>query len=164
MKHITIIAGSNGKNLVLAKQFQEHLEALGHKVSLLDLVALELPLFSPAQYGKVNGAQVIEPHKEALNAERFVFVSPEYNGGLTPALVNFIAWCSSSAKDWRIHFNSKRAAIATYSGGDGSQALAMTRLQLAFIGMTVIGRQVSVTDRKPLDPATLADVCQQLLV
>ena len=163
MKHITVIAGSNGKNLVLANQFKEHLEALGHKVSVLDLVALNLPLFSPAQYGKISGAQVIEPFKDSLNAERFVFVSPEYNGGNTPVLSNFIAWCSSSAKDWRIHFNGKRAAIATFSGGDGFQALAMMRLQLSYIGMTVVGRQINISNHKPLDPATLADVCQQLL-
>ncbi len=163
MKHVTIIAGSNGKNLVLARQFQDHLQAQGHKVSLVDVVAAELPLYSPAQNGKVSGAQVIEPFKEAIGAERFVFVAPEYNGGIPPALSNFIAWCSTSSKDWRSHFNGKRAAVATHSGGDGFQLLSMMRLQLSYIGMTVVGRQINISDRKPLDPATLDDVCRQLL-
>ncbi|MBY0516499.1 MAG: NAD(P)H-dependent oxidoreductase [Bacteriovoracaceae bacterium] len=163
MKKITIIAGSNGKNLVLAKQFEEHLKSLGHQATLIDLVAADLPLFSPAQYGKLEGAKVIEPFKEALNAEKYVFVSPEYNGANTPVLSNFIAWCSTSSKDWRIHFNGKRAAIATHSGGDGLQALVMMRLQLSYMGMTVVGRQINISNHKPLDPNTLADVCQQLL-
>ncbi len=163
MKHVCVVAGSNGKNLVLAQTFKEHLESLGHRVSLLDLVAADLPLYSPLQHGKLSGAQAIEPFKEALAADRFVFVSPEYNGGLTPVLNNFIAWCSTSAKDWRVHFNGKRAAIATHSGGDGLQALVMMRLQFSYIGMTVVGRQINIANHKPLDPASLADVCQQLL-
>lgn len=163
MKHVCVVAGSNGKNLVLAQAFQEHLQSLGHKVSLLNLVAEDLPLYSPAQNGKLAGAQVIEPFKEALSAERFVFVSPEYNGGIAPALSNFIAWCSTSTKDWRVHFNGKKAAIATHSGGDGLQALVMMRLQFSYIGMTLIGRQINIANHKPLDPAALADVCQQLL-
>lgn len=163
MKHVCVVAGSNGKNLVLAQAFQEHLQSLGHKVSLLNLVAEDLPLYSPAQNGKLAGAQVIEPFKDALSAERFVFVSPEYNGGIAPALSNFIAWCSTSTKDWRVHFNGKKAAIATHSGGDGLQALVMMRLQFSYIGMTLIGRQINIANHKPLDPAALADVCQQLL-
>lgn len=162
-KHICIVAGSNGKNLILAKAFQDHLEGLGHKVSLINVVEAHLPLYSPAQEGKIHGADVMAPFKDALSAHHFVFVAPEYNGAPPPALINFIAWASRSAKDWRNHFNTKRAAIATYSGGDGGQALSMMRLQLSFIGMTVIGRQINVNDRKAIDPASLEDVCKQLL-
>ena len=163
MKHICIIAGSNGKNLTLAQTFQAHLEGLGHKVSLIDVVAAHLPLYSPFQEGKINGADLIEPFRDALSAHYYIFCAPEYNGGPPPVFTNFLAWASRSAKDWRIHFNTKRAVIATYSGGDGGQLLAMLRLQLSFIGMTVLGRQISVTDRKALDQATLTDVCNQLL-
>ena len=162
-KHICIVAGSNGKNLTLAKMFQEHLEGQGHRVSLIDVVSAHLPLYTAAQEGKINGADVIAPFRDALSAHYFIFCAPEYNGGPPPALVNFIAWASRSAKDWRTHFNTKRTAIATHSGGDGGQALAMMRLQLSYIGMTVLGRQVNVSDRKAIDPATLADVCSQLL-
>lgn len=162
-KHICIVAGSNGKNLTLAKSFQAHLEESGHKVSLIDVVGAHLPLYSPAQEGKHDGAAIMAPFREALSAHYFIFVAPEYNGAPPPTLINFIAWASRSAKDWRIHFNTKKAAIATYSGGDGGQALCMMRLQLSYIGMTVIGRQINVNDRKPADAATIADVCGQLL-
>jgi NAD(P)H-dependent FMN reductase len=163
MKHITIVAGSNGKNLALAGQFKEYLEGQGHKVSLLDLVAANLPLYSPAHNGKTSGADVIAPFMEALGASHFVFCSPEYNGANTPVLSNFIAWCSTSAKDWRVHFNGKRAALATFSGGDGFQALMMMRMQLSYIGMNVVGRQINISNHKPLDPKAMEDVCKQLL-
>lgn len=162
-KHICVVAGSNGKNLVLAQTFKEHLESQGHTVSLIDVVSAQLPLYSPVQEGKLSGAELIVPFREALAADYFVFCNPEYNGGLPPAFTNFLAWASRSAKDWRVHFNTKRAVIATHSGGDGTQALAMMRLQLAYIGMTVIGRGVSVSDRRPLEPAALMDVCRQLV-
>ena len=46
-------------------------------------------------------------------AESFVFVSPEYNGGVPPALTNIIAWVSRlGGKDWRKSFNGKAAALA----------------------------------------------------
>jgi len=162
-KHICIVAGSNGKNLTIAKMFQEYLEGQGLQVSLIDVVAAHLPLYSAAQEGKLQGADIIAPFMDALRADHYIFCNPEYNGGPPPAFTNFLAWASRSAKDWRIHFNTKRAVIATYSGGDGGQVLAMMRLQLSFIGMTVIGRQIAVTDRKALDQATIADVCKQLL-
>lgn len=162
-KHICIVAGSNGKNLTLAKAFQEHLESIGHKVSLINVVEAHLPLYSPAQEGKLNGADVIAPFKDALSAHYYIFVAPEYNGAPPPTLINFITWASRSAKDWRVHFNTKRTAIATHSGGDGGQVLAMMRLQLSYIGMTVLGRQINANDRKPTDPATIAEICSQLL-
>lgn len=163
MKHVTIIVGSNGKNLTLAKQFEEKLTSLGAKVSLIDLVEAELPLYSNKMNGVKTGAEVIAPFLPALAAERFVFVAPEYNGALPPVFSNFIAWCSTSAKDWRVHFNGKKAAIATFSGGDGFQALMFMRMQLSYIGMTVLGRQINVSNHKNLDPNTLSDVCHQLL-
>ena len=162
-KHICILAGSNGKNLALSQAFQAHLESLGHRVSVIDVVGAGLPLYTPATEGKIDAAEVMKPFHQALKAHHYVIIAPAYHGGPPPALVNFLSWASRSAKDWRIHFNSKRAALATYSGGDGSQVLAMMRLQFSFIGMTIIGRSVSVTDRKALDPAVLADVCTQLL-
>jgi len=92
-----------------------------------------------------------------------VFIGPEYNGGIAPTLTNFFAWASTSSKDWRAHFNTKKAAIATHSGGDGALFLAALRLQLSYIGLTVVGRQISANDRKAADPKSITDICQQLL-
>lgn len=161
MKHVTIITASDGKNLALAQKFSATLKEQGAQVHLLDLVALGLPLYTSRATQK--GADLLAPLQNELAAQAFVFVGPEFNGGLPPVLTNFFAWASTSSKDWRQHFNAKRAAVATHSGGDGTLFLAALRLQLSYIGMTVVGRQLSSNDRKEVDPKSLTDICQQLL-
>ena len=161
MKKITIVVGSNGKNLLLAQKFEATLKELGVQSQLLDLVTLELPLYSPKSSHK--GADLLAPLETVLQGDAFVFIGPEYNGGIPPVMTNFLAWASTSSKDWRMHFNAKKAAIATHSGGDGLLFLTALRLQLSYIGMTVVGRQLSANDRKEADPKSLVDICQQLL-
>lgn len=160
VKHICLVLGSNGKNLALSQLFQGELESNGHKVSVIDLVKSNLPLYTREQ--KLSGADVLSPFQESLKAESFIFIAPEYNGGIPPVVTNFIAWASTSAKDWRIHFNGKSAAIASHSGGDGNLLLTQLRLQLSYIGMNVIGRQLNISDRKAADPASIADICAQV--
>ena len=46
MTKITVISASGLKNLELAKKFEEQLIALGAEVSLLNLMTLELPLYT----------------------------------------------------------------------------------------------------------------------
>jgi NAD(P)H-dependent FMN reductase len=159
-KHVCIVLGSNGKNLNLANLFKNQLETNSMKVSLIDLVEANLPLYTRAQ--KTPGSEVLKPFMEALSAESFIFIAPEYNGGIPPVVTNFLAWASTSAKDWRQLFNGKSAALATHSGGDGYLFLAQMRLQLSYIGMNVLGRQLNINDRKEVDPKSIADIIQQL--
>lgn len=161
MKNITLVAASNGKNLILAQKFEATLKELGAQSQILDLVNLELPLYSPKSSQK--GAELLAPLQKELQADAFVFIGPEYNGGIPPVMTNFLAWASTSSKEWRLHFNAKKAAIATHSGGDGMFFLTALRLQLSYIGMTVVGRQLSVNDRKEADLKSLTDICHQLL-
>ncbi len=161
MKQVTIISASDGKNLALSQKFETVLKEAGSKVTILDLVELNLPLYTSK--APFKGADLLAPLQGALAAQSFVFIGPEFNGGIPPVLTNFFAWASTSSKDWRHHFNTKKAAIATYSGGDGILFLSALRLQLAYIGFTVIGRQLSANDRKEADPKSITDICQQLL-
>lgn len=159
---ITIFALSNGKNLGLAQAFHEHFTSLGQPSQVVDVVNLNLPLYSSDQEKKIDIASVIAPLIPKLAANAFVFVGPEYNGGPAPMFTNLLAWISRSAKDWRIHLNEKNAAVATYSGGGGYHALMQMRQQLSFVGMNVVGREININDRKALDPASVAAVCKQL--
>ncbi len=160
---ITIFALSNGKNLGLANVFAEHFIGNGQKAQVLDVVDLGLPLYTSNEEKRTQVTDVVAPLLPYLAAEGFVFIGPEYNGGPPPTFTNLLAWISRSAKDWRIHLNEKRAAVATYSGGGGHHALMHMRQQLAFVGMNVIGREINVNDRKALDPASLEAVCRQLM-
>jgi chromate reductase len=161
MRQVTLVTASDGKNLVLAQKFDAALKEMGAQVHLVNLVALDLPLYSSKAPHK--GADLLAPLQPALAVQAYIFIGPEFNGGIPPVLTNFLAWASTSSKDWRQHFNAKRAAIASHSGGDGALFLAALRLQLSYIGLTVVGRQLSVNDRKEADPKSIADICQQLL-
>ena len=159
---IQLIVGSNNQNLKLAKTIQDRLTATGHQSNLVDLVSLDLPLYSPAS--DTGTPDVLTPLLPELHrASAFVFIAPEYNGGLPPVLTNFIAWVSRSGDDWRAVFNGKTAAVASFSG-TGQNILQMMRLQLAYIGLNVIGRQLLATFSKPINDESVDAVIAQLTV
>lgn len=164
MAKILIVTASEVKNLELAKKFQEQLKLLGNEASILQLVELNLPLYSSINEPKYDGKKLLGHWYDELHAANgFVFLAPEYNGGLPPVFTNFLAWVSRSSKDWRECFNSKAAAIGTFSGGGGQHVLIAMRLQLSFIGMNVLGRQLISHSGKPAEDASIHSICQQLL-
>ena len=82
------------------------------------------------------------------SVDAMIWVAPEYNGGLPPVWSNFLAWISKSGDDFRLAFNGKKAAIMSFSGS-GSNVLPFMRLQLAYLGMTIVGRQLLANYEKP---------------
>ncbi len=164
MKKIGIFTASDGKNLELSQKIQEALTAKGVDAHIVDIAALDLPLFSNTNDKKFSAAELVAPVKTQLEVNGFFFVAPEYNGSTPPTFNNFLAWVSRSTKDWRQSFNSRPAAIATYSAGGGIHALMSMRMQLSYIGMNVIGRQLVTTAQKPLDEASLTAICNELIM
>lgn len=164
MNKIIIISGSNNKNLEVSKEFEKSFQKKGVQSEILDLVSLNLPLYSPV--AETRGIpEVIGSLKEKVdNSKGLVFVSPEYNGGIPPVVTNFIAWISRSGdKNWRDAFNGKVAALASFSGSGGIQMLISLRTQLSYIGLNVLGRQVRATYQKELDLKDIDTVSEQLL-
>lgn len=160
---ICIAVFSQGKNMELARKIEEALGSRSAQVEILDVVSLELPLYSMVAEKKHDPLDVVKPFKDKLVCDAFVFVAPEYNGNTPPTFSNFLAWTSRSSKEWRDVFNEKTALIATHSAGGGLNVLTSMRLQLAFLGMNVLGRQVHTTLSKQLETATVDAVCGQLL-
>lgn len=164
MSDTLILAGSNHKNLELAQAFQQVFEAKGLNPSLVDLVGLNLPLYTPVTEEQATPDAVNQLCSQCMQAKRFVFITPEYNGGIAPALTNAIAWISrSDAADWRTVFNGKMAAMGSVSGGGGLHALMALRMQLAYIGLTVVGRQVVVNAHKPLNESAIQDIADAFI-
>lgn len=162
--NICIITASEIKNLELAHSFRTGLEGVGAQVSLVNLVDMNLPLYSSRTEKDYKGEELLKDVLEDIsNSKGMIFIAPEYNGSTPPVFNNFLAWLSRSSKHWRDHLNGKPAAIATYSGGGGFNVLMVMRAQLAFIGMNVLGRQILTHANKALDPATLSAVCNELL-
>jgi len=160
--NISILVSSQGKNLELAKHFHDFLIEKGEKVEIIDLVALDLPLYSPLTEDNLP-SKVKELTKKLIISKAMVFVAPEYNGSMPPVLNNTIAWVSRAGDDWRLAFNGKSAAIATHSGGGGAHVLISMRHQLSFMGMNVIGRQILTNFGKALNPDSMASVLDQLI-
>jgi chromate reductase len=163
MSDVIIIAGSNNKNLEVANEFHKVLTDKKVKSQVLDLVSLELPLYTPLEETKGVPEKVMQ-YKELIdNARGLVFSIPEYNGGVPPVVTNFIAWISRSEKDWRGAFNGKPAALASFSGSGGIQALVAFRTQLSYIGLNTIGRQVRATYSQELNMEDVEAVSDLLI-
>ncbi len=163
-KNIVIITASEVKNLDLAQKFIQSLESLDANVSLINLVELDLPLYTSRTDAKFKGEELLKNEIPSISeAHGFVFIAPEYNGSTPPVFNNFLAWLSRSSKDWRQFLNGKPAAIATFSGGGGFNVLLTMRTQLAFIGMNVLGRQILTHSGKALDEKSLQAVTIELV-
>lgn len=163
-KSIVIITASEVKNLELAEKFKSSLESQNCNVSIINLVDLDLPLYSTRTDNKYKGEELLKNQLPLLNAAQgYVFIAPEYNGSTPPVFNNFLAWLSRSSKDWRNCLNGRPAAIATFSGGGGFNVLLAMRTQLAFVGMNVLGRQILTHPNKVLDEKSLLSVSQELV-
>lgn len=163
MKKIAIVVASVGKNLELAAEVQKILDGKNVKTSLINIVEMNLPLYTSKADAEHSAEQLMASYKEPLAADGFIFIAPEYNGGPPPAFNNFLAWTSRSTKNWRDTFSYKPAMLATHSAGAGFQVLTIMRLMLSFVGMNVMGRQIVSTMSKPSQHEELNKVCDEFL-
>lgn len=163
-KNIIIFTASEQKNLELANSFIKKFTELGVSVNLINIIDLDLPLYSSRSDRKYKAEELLANSLPLISqATGMVFIAPEYNGSTPPAFNNFLAWLSRSSKSWRDHLNGKTAAIATFSAGGGHGVLSAMRSQLAFIGMNVLGRQILTHFNKPLEENSLTAVCEELV-
>lgn len=164
MFKIGILVASSGNNMKLALKLQELAIEQGSKVELIDLVDLNLPLYSTKEEEK-NGipTQVKELASKILDLKAFIIIAPEYNGVMPPVLNNAMAWTSRSTKDWRDAFNEKAVGLATHSGGGGTKGLQAMRMMFQHLGANVIAREILTTYEKPLNEHTANNMIIQLI-
>ena len=160
---IAIILASEQKNLELAQRIYDEVKRTGHEPVLIKLIELDLPLYTSRSEKNHDPATILgDSFKKIQEASGFVFLAPEYNGGLPPILTNFLAWVSRSTKNWRENFNGKPAALGTYSGGTGSAVITALRLQLSYIGMNVVGRAMQFHSKNDFRDEDIQAVIAQL--
>lgn len=161
---ILIFTSTSGNNLKLANTFYNLLAKRSVDSEIINLEDLNLPLYhSDEKDLKFLPDSFLKLQEKMKNVERMIFIAPEYNGSVPPNFNNFLAWCSVSSEDWRDFFNGKKVVIATHSGGGGAHVLMHMRMQLSFIGMNVIGREVLSNYKKPLNLDSGEAVISQLL-
>ena len=127
-------------------------------------MSIDLPMYTQKREKEKIPGDIFEFMRILEVADSIIFITPEYNGGVPPILSNFLAWISRSGKqDWRKCFNKKQAALATHSGNGGLRVLSALRVQLVYLGMNVIGREVVTTYDNELNQNDLVDVVNQLI-
>jgi NAD(P)H-dependent FMN reductase len=115
--------------------FYEHASAHGgFEPELIDLAEVGLPMMDEPNHPRLG--QYTQPHTKAWSkmvdrADAFAFVTPEYNHGPAPALINALAYLSA---EWAY----KPAGIVSYGGvSAGTRAAEITKGVLTTLKMVV---------------------------
>lgn len=163
MFKIGILVASSGNNQKLALRLKELAIEQGCKVELINLVDLDLPLYSTVEEER-NGVPEIAKDlaQKILDLKAFIIVAPEYNGVMPPVLNNAMAWTSRATKDWRDAFNEKVVGVATHSGGGGAKGLQAMRMMFQHLGANIIARELLTTYEKQLNEDTANNMIIQL--
>ncbi len=111
------------------------------KYEVLDLKELNLPWYdeafppmsgqAPANESTKNWSRIVS------ETDAFIFVTPEYNHGYSPALKNAIDYLFTEWKD-------KLVAFVGYGGNGAAFAIEQLRQVVEFVGMKPVGEAVGV--------------------
>ena len=183
MTSIAVIVGSTREgsfNRALGELAAASLEAQGARVTRVDLAAFDLPLYSAALEANAFPAGAVKLKDVFATQDGLLFVSPEYNGSLSPLLKNAIDWASRPTGDEGLvaltAYRGKAAAImsASVSPFGGLRGLMHLRQILSTIQMIVIPEQVVVPNAhaafaedgslKETLPASLVDMTAGRLI
>ena len=152
---ILVFAGSARKDALskrVARAARIALLEAGAEATLIDLADYEAPLYN----GDLEAAQGVPPVITQLLAlfaahDGLLIASPEYNGSMTPLVVNTLDWCSRvfappAAVSGLALLANKPVAIVGSSPGalGGLRALFHLRDLLGNLGMIVIPQQLAV--------------------
>ena len=149
---VLIFVASLNENMKLAKKVQEQLVSLDKESEIVNLVELELPMYDSVKEQNDGIPKVIDELIEKMkDSEAYIFISPEYNFSLPPALVNFVAWISRAGDDFRELFSMKKIQLATHSGGGGTDLSNAMRTQFTRLGSVVMPREIITTYQTPLN-------------
>ena len=162
MADVLVLAASNGENLKLAERFAAAAQSQGSSAEVLDLTAVDLPLFTPRAQEQGPPAALAGLQQTLMDTPRWVICAPEYNGSIPPVLTSAIAWLSVQGSDFRALFNGRPVVIATHSGGGGYTVMTALRLQLAHLGAHVVGRQLVSNGSHPAKDDSIADLLARL--
>lgn len=126
---------SQRQGIHLANFLVNQCSALGDSAQLVDAKAIDLPMldqrFSDYAEGEAPPAMAALA-QQIREADGFIFVVGEYNGGIQPGLKNLV-------DHYLPEFRRRPAAIASYSAGpfSGLRAAQDWRITLGALGMVV---------------------------
>lgn len=109
-----IISGTNRKHsnsLKVANYYQQALQDRGEAYEILSLEDLPTQLMETDLYGK-RSEQFTDIQQKVFDADKFIFIIPEYNGSYPGVLKLFIDACAFPSS-----FYHKKAALIGVSSG-----------------------------------------------
>lgn len=150
------------RGLAVAEWFEERAKKHGKfEVELVDLKVQNLPMLDEPNHPiqrKYEHAHTLAWSEVVSSADAFVFVMPEYNYGMPPALLN--------ALDYLFHeWHYKAAAFVSYGGvSGGTRSVQMAKMVLTTLKMMPIPEAVSIpfvaksiSDAGVFDPGDVHD-------
>jgi NAD(P)H-dependent FMN reductase len=150
---IAVVVGSTREgsfNRMLGKLAVGALEAEGANVADIDLADFDLPLYSAAREAGAFPADAERLKQLFAAQDGLLFVSPEYNGSVSPLLKNAIDWASRPTGGESLvalsAYRGKASAVmaASISPFGGLRGLMHLRQILSTIQTLVIPEQVLI--------------------
>ena len=142
---ITIISGTNRKNSVssqVAKLYQNLLASRNQDSNIIDLADLPADFIATALYDN-NGKnpKFNEFLHQLRNADKYVFIIPEYNGSFPGVLKAFI-----DGMEYPNSFRNKKCSLVGISSGMQGGGLALSHMTDIFnyLGMNVLALKVKL--------------------
>ncbi len=144
LKIIVCSTREERKGIAVAKWFFEKVksEEKEFEAEFLDLKEINLPALDEPNHPKLH--QYTYEHTKKWSAkieeaDAFVFVMPEYNYGMPPAMLNAIDYLF---KEW----NYKAAALVSYGGiSGGLRSTQMSKLVLTTAKMVPLTEAISIS-------------------
>lgn len=128
----------DSNNLKLANILSNCSDTAGAQTTHVDLNQYQLPIYN----GDLEEAEGLPENVKSLQAilqaaDGLIFTCPEYNGFMTPLLLNVIDWCtrSESAALSLNAFAGKSVLVASASPGPGGGSRAATHLKSLLLGI-----------------------------
>ncbi len=163
MAKFLMITATSGTNLELAERFADVARDKGHHADIVDLAAMDLPMFTVARSSDPKQSpDVSELTEQMIDADAWIVVAPEYNGSFPPTLNNAIAWLSRDWQNFRKMCTGKPVGLATHSGGGGAHVIMAMRSMFAFLGADVMGRALTSGQNKEVNPETIDAMVENL--
>jgi chromate reductase len=146
---IVIIVGTNRPNSMsgrIAEYYQDLLQQMQAPSVILDLVALPHDFTVSALYHNSGKNDSFNSLKALLDdAQKFVFIVPEYNGSYPGVLKAFI-----DGLPYPNSFVNKKAALVGISSNMQGAALALSHLNdvFSYLGMNTLALRVKLAEIK----------------
>jgi chromate reductase len=155
MPKLLMFAGSArnaSTNKQLAALAASTAQKAGTKVTLIDLKDFEMPIYDGDLEGDAGLPENAKRLKQLFVEHDGLFIaSPEYNSSFSPLLKNALDWISRRHTEnepslWA--YKGKVAALGAVSPGalGGLRGLVPLRMMLGNIGVTVVPKQVAISN------------------